>query len=479
MFVNNMPRYEVLSEDAMATLERGWRRLISEIGIEFAHEEALDLFRRAGQKVEGTTVFLDPEFVLDQIAKAPTEFALRSRNREKDIVLGGNHMTFSQVGGPPFVRSNGERRDGTLADVARFVELSEVLDEFDMICMSCEPLDRPLDSRHLDILQTMITRSVKPWMSQQSSREAVRDSLAMAEIVFGSRESIESEPVIWGVANVNSPMVYDSRMIDVVLEMSAANQPVIVTPFLLMGAMAPVSVPAALVQQIAEALAGITLIQLVRPGAPALLGSFLSHTDMQSGSPGFGGPEAAMGLLCSGQLARRFNLPWRSGGGSLTSSQLPDAQAAFEGLNTMLPAFLAGANYLAHAAGWLESGLVASYEKFMIDVEIVRILQAEFTPLEIAEESLAFGAHLEVGHGGHFFGTSHTLENFRDCFYRPIVASTENYERWSKNGERDTATRAARVCEQTLERYVRPELDPAIEEELASYVTRRRAELGD
>jgi trimethylamine---corrinoid protein Co-methyltransferase len=479
MFTNVMPRYEILSPEAMETLEGAWRRLLSEIGIEFLHEDALALFRREGQRIEESTVFLDPDFVLEQVAKAPSEFTLKSRLASKNVILGGDRMTFSQVGGPPFVRVDGERRDGTLEDVARFVQLSELYDEFDLICMSCEPLDRPLDSRHLDILLTMITGSVKPWMSQQSSRDAVRDSLAMAEIVFGGRDSIESEPVMWGVANVNSPMRYDGRMIDVILEMSAANQVVIVTPFLLMGAMAPVSVPAALAQQVAEALAGIALIQLVRPGAPAVLGSFLSHTDMQSGSPGFGGPEAATGLLCSGQLARRFNLPWRSGGGSLTSSQVPDAQAAFEGLNTMLPAFLAGANYVAHTAGWLESGLVASYEKFMIDLEILRILQAEFTPLTIDEASLAFDAHQEVGHGGHFFGAAHTLENFRTCFYRPLVASTENFERWVKTGTRDTAARAAEQWRSALERYERPALDPAMEEELEEYVARRRAELGD
>ena len=198
-------------------------------------------------------------------------------------------------------------------------------------------------------------------------------------------------------------------------------------------------------QQTAEALAGVALTQLVRPGTPVVLGSFLSHTDMQSGSPGFGGPESAIGLFCSGQIARRLGLPWRSGGGALTSSQLPDAQAAYEGLNTMLPAFLAGANFVMHTAGWLESGLVSCYEKFVVDLEIVRTLREEFTPLEVDEASLAYGAHQEVGHGGHFLGAEHTLERFRDCFYRPLLSSTENFERWKRNGGSDSAERATAI----------------------------------
>src|SRR6185436_4968707 len=253
----------------------------------------------------------------------------------------------------------------------------------------------------------------------------------------------------------------------------------VITPFLLMGAMAPVSTPAALVQQTVEALAGLCLTQLVRPGAPVILGSFLSHTDMQSGSPGFGGPESALGLLCSGQIARGFGLPWRAGGGFLTSSQMPDAQAAYEGLNTMLPAFLAGANYVEHAAGWLESGLVACYEKFIIDIEMLRMLKEEFTPLEVDEASLAFGAHEEVGPGGHFLGAMHTLERFRDCFYRPLLSSTENYERWERNGGLDAAARASLLWREALDEYQQPPLDDAIRDELQEYVVRRRAELGD
>ncbi|HVQ89330.1 MAG TPA: trimethylamine methyltransferase family protein, partial [Actinomycetes bacterium] len=265
---------------------------------------------------------------------------------------------------------------------------------------------------------------------------------------------------------------------DAQFEYSAANQAVVLTPFLLMGAMSPVTIPAALVQQIAEALSGIALSQLIRPGCPVIFGSFLSNIDMQSGSPQFGTPESAVGLLCTGQIARHFGLPFRAGGG-LNSSQLPDAQAAYESLMTMLPTFLAGTNWVMHSAGWLEGGLVSCFEKYVIDVQVLEMLQKEFTPLEINEESLAFGAHEEVGHGGHFLGAAHTMDRFRTCFYRPFLSSSENFERWTKNGSKDTAARASDIYRKKIEEFEAPPLDEAIRDELLEYVNRRRKELGD
>jgi len=245
-----------------------------------------------------------------------------------------------------------------------------------------------------------------------------------------------------------------------------------------MGAMSPVTVAAALAQQIAEALAGIALVQLIRPGCPVVFGSFLSNTDMQSGSPSFGTPESAVGLLCTGQMARHFGLPWRSGGG-LTASQTVDAQAAYEAMMTMLPTMLAGANYVMHAAGWLESGLVSCYEKFIVDIEILRMLEQEFTPLEVTENTLAFSAHEEVGAGGHFLGAVHTLERFRECFYRPLLSSTSNFERWKRDGGQDATARATEICARTLEEYEEPAMDTELRAELKAYVDRRRTELGD
>jgi trimethylamine---corrinoid protein Co-methyltransferase len=300
----------------------------------------------------------------------------------------------------------------------------------------------------------------------------------MSSILFGSRESIEQTPATISLINCNSPLRWDSRMLEAQFEYSEANQAVVLTPFILMGAMSPVTIPAALAQQMAEALTGITLSQLIRPGCPVVFGSFLSNIDMQSGSPTFGTPESGIGLLCTGQIARHFGLPFRTGGG-LTSSQVPDAQAGYEALMTLMPTFLAGTNWVMHSAGWLEGGLVAGYEKFIIDIELVQMLQHEFTPLEIDDASLAFDAHVEVGHGGHFLGAMHTLERFRDCFYRPILSSSENFERWSRNGGNDTAARAGDIYRQVLTDYEAPPLDDAIREELAAYVSRRRTELGD
>jgi trimethylamine--corrinoid protein Co-methyltransferase len=475
-----MARYEVLSEDAMATIERGWRRLLQDIGIAFHHPEALRRFREAGQIVEDDVVRLDPDFVLELIAGAPSTFTLHARNPERSFPIGGDVMNFVPVQGPPFVREGDVRRDGTFDDFCRFTKLAQVYDDFDTAGgLPCEPNDLPLDSRHLDMQLALLTLTDKPFSGGQVSRDCALDALALGGMVFGGAEALAREPVMYSVVNVNSPLLYDERMLDALLIYADAGQPVIVTPFLLMGAMSPVAIPSALVQQTAEALAGVALTQLVRPGTPVVLGSFLSHTDMQSGSPGFGGPEAAIGLFCSGQIARRLGLPWRSGGGALTSSQMPDAQAAYEGLNTMLPAFLAGANFVMHTAGWLESGLVSCYEKFVVDLEIVRTLREEFTPLEVDEASLAYGAHQEVGHGGHFLGAEHTLERFRTCFYRPLLSSTENFERWKRNGGNDSAERATAVWQAALERYEQPPFDADLEAELEAYVTRRRRELGD
>jgi trimethylamine--corrinoid protein Co-methyltransferase len=479
MFRNAMPRYEILSEDALAVLDKGWKRLVSEIGVEFMSERALDLFRRAGQRVEENNVFFDPDFLLEQVAKAPREFDVQARNPAKSVHIGGDAMAFGGVYGPPFVRDGDVRRDATMDDFRNFSRLAQSFDAMDSAGgVICEPNDAPLDSRHLDMIYALQTLTDKIYMGNVVSGPNAVDTIAMSSILFGGRDKIEQTPATISLINCNSPLRWDDRMLDAQFEYCAARQPVVLTPFLLMGAMSPVSIPAALTQQMAEALTGIALSQLINPGCPVIFGSFLSNIDMQSGSPQFGTPESAVGLLCTGQIARHFGLPVRSGGG-LTSSQMPDAQAAYEGLMTMLPTFLAGINWVMHTAGWLDGGLVASYEKFVIDVQILEMLQTEFTPLEITEESLAFGAHEEVGHGGHFLGAAHTMERFRTCFYRPFLSSSDNYERWMRNGARDTAARASEVVTKKLAEYEQPPLDDAVREELEEYVVRRRRELGD
>jgi trimethylamine---corrinoid protein Co-methyltransferase len=479
MFRNRMPRYEILSEDAMATLDKGWRRLMTEIGVEFMDQRALDLFAAAGQKVEDNKVFLDPDFVLEQVAKAPAEFDVQARNPEHSVHIGGDAMAFGAVYGPPFVREGGVRRDATMEDFRSFTKLAQSFDALDSAGgVICEPNDAPLDSRHLDMTYALQTLTDKVYMGNVVSGVNAADTIEMGAILFGGRDRIEETPVSISLINCNSPLRWDDRMLEAQFEYSAAGQPVVLTPFILMGAMSPVTIPAALVQQITEALSGIALSQLIRPGTPVIFGSFLSNIDMQSGSPTFGTPESGIGLLCTGQIARHFGLPFRTGGG-LTSSQVPDAQAGYEALMTMLPTFLAGANWVMHSAGWLEGGLVAGYEKFVVDVEILQMLQAEFTPLEIDEDSMAFGAHEEVGHGGHFLGAMHTMERFRTCFYRPLLSSSENYERWMRNGGADATARATRIYQERLEAYEPPALDDAVRQELEEYVVRRRAELGD
>jgi trimethylamine--corrinoid protein Co-methyltransferase len=478
VLINEMPRYEILDEFALSELERGWRRIVSDLGIEFLHPEALEYFEGAGQKVEGELVKFDPDWILEQCAKAPAEFDLQARNPERTVHIGGKHMVFSAVYGCPFVREGDVRRDATYEDFENLVKLSQTFPQLDSPGGTiCEPNDKPLDSRHLDMVYALLTLSDKPFMGSVTSGPNALDTIAMAEMVFG-RESLEKTPAIISLINVNSPLRYDDRMLSALLEYAKANQPTILTPFLLMGAMSPVSVAATLAQQVAEALAGIALVQTIRPGCPCVFGSFLSNTDMQSGSPSFGTPESAVGLLCTGQIARHYNLPFRSGG-ALTSSQVVDAQAGYESMMTLWPTFLAGTNFVMHSAGWLESALVSCYEKFIVDIEQLRMMYEVFKPLEINEETLAYSAHQEDRQGGHFLGAVHTLERFRECFYRPLVSSTENFERWNRLGARDTATRAGEIWRKTLEEYEQPAMDDGLKEELKAYVDRRRIELGD
>ncbi|HET6946122.1 MAG TPA: trimethylamine methyltransferase family protein [Gaiellaceae bacterium] len=478
MLINDLPRYEILDDAAMEELERGWRRIVSELGIEFLYDEALDTFRAAGQQVDGQLVKFDPDWILEQVSKAPPEFDLQARNPERTVHIGGKHMVFSAVYGCPFVREGLQRRDATYDDFQNLVKLAQSFPQLDSPGGTiCEPNDLPLDSRHLDMVYALLTLSDKPFMGSVTSGPNARDTIAMAEMVFG-RESLEQRPAIISLINVNSPLRYDDRMLAALVEYAKAGQATIVTPFLLMGAMSPVTVPATLAQQVGEALAGIALVQTIRPGCPVVFGSFLSNTDMQSGSPSFGTPESAVGLLCTGQIARHYNLPFRSGG-ALTSSQVVDAQAGYESMMSLWPTFLAGTNFVMHSAGWLESALVSCYEKFITDIEGLRMMYEVFKPLEINEETLAYSAHQEVGQGGHFLGAAHTLERFRECFYRPLVSSTENYERWNRNGGHDTAARAGEVWRKTLEGYVEPPIEEDLRAELKAYVDRRRTELGD
>ena len=387
MFINKMPRYEILSEESMATLTKGWRRIVSEIGIEFASPWAVDMLKEAGQDVNGENVKFDPDWILQQVAKAPQEFDLRARNPKRNVHIGGDAMVFGGVYGPPFVLEGSTRRDGTFKDFENFCKLAqsyEVLDSVGGVVV--EPNDLSLDSRHLDMAFAQATLTDKFFMGNVVSATNAKDVIAMAEIIHGGRKAIEETPALISLVNCNSPLRWDDRMLDSMREYVLAGQPMVITPFLLMGAMSPVTIPATLAQQMAEALAGIALAQLLRPGVPVVFGSFLSNVDMQSGSPQFGTPESGIGLLCTGQIARSLKLPFRGGGG-LNSSQSIDTQAGYQTLMTMMPTFLAGTNWVMHSAGWLEGGLVSSYDKFIVDIEILQALMSEFTPLEFNEDT--------------------------------------------------------------------------------------------
>jgi len=477
MFENRMPRYEILSQESMATLTLGWRRIVSEIGIEFMSPWAIDVLRDAGQTVEGDNVKFDPDWILKQCALAPSEFNLRARNPKNNVHIGGNSMVFGGVYGPPFVREGDVRRDATFNDYENFCKLSQSFDALDSVGgVVCEPNDLSLDSRHLDMAYAAATLTDKFFMGNVVTAQNAVDVIKMAEIIHGGREAIVETPALISLVNCNSPLRWDDRMLDSLREYVLAGQPVVVTPFLLMGAMSPVTIPATLAQQIAEALTGIALAQTLNPGCPIVFGSFLSNIDMQSGSPQFGTPESGIGLLCTGQIARSFNLPFRGGGG-LNSSQTVDAQSAYQTMMTMMPTFLSGTNWVMHTAGWLEGGLVSCYEKFVLDIEILQSLMTEFTPLEFNVESLAFDAHLEVGHGGHFLGAAHTMERFRDCFYRPFLTNSDNFERWTRLGAKDSKMRAAEIYKKKLEDYVAPEMDSRMRQELDEFVAMRKSQL--
>jgi trimethylamine---corrinoid protein Co-methyltransferase len=479
MILNSMPRWEVLGDEAMAAIERGWERLARDIGVRFDHPRALQLFAEAGQTVDGERVRFDPGFLRAQAKLAPSQFTLAARNPQRTLTIGGDHMVFAATNGPPFVRDGATRRDGTGDDLVRFLKLTQMSDVLDTPGRNIiEPNDVPLDIRHLVRSLLAIELTDRVWTGESSSDAAARDCLRLAEIVHGRRAG-EGPPIIMANINVNSPLHFDVRMLEGLITYAEAGQPVIVTPFLLMGAMAPVTVAAALAQQTAEALAGIALMQLIRPGTPSVMGSFLSSTDMRSGSPSFGGPESAFGLAASGQIARSFGLPWRSGGGTLTASPLPDFQAGYEALNTLFAAFLGGANVCWQAAGWLEGGLVTSYEKFVADTELISLMCHQFSPVEFDEDALAFSAYEEVGDTGHFFGVTHTLERFRDCFWRQSVGTTDGNDRWVAKGGADHAGRAAEQRDSLLARYERPALDDAVGAEVREFVERRAEELGD
>jgi trimethylamine--corrinoid protein Co-methyltransferase len=471
----DLPIYELLDQEGLERLHNASMRILAEFGIDFYDEEIRAILKTHGAEVRGDTVFFDAALIEKYVALAPRQFTQLARNPEHSVVLGSNQIVFAPVYGPPFVQDlDRGRREATLADFQNFVKLAYLNPYIHHSGGTVvEPTDEPVSTRHLEMIYSHIKYSDKAFMGSVTAGPNAADSVAMAEIVFGS-DTIREHPALLSLINVSSPRRYDERMLASIKVYARARQALIITPFILAGAMGPTTIAGTVAQLNAEALAGIALTQMIEPGTPVIYGSFLSTIDLQSGSPTFGSPESQIGLYVSAQMARRYGLPFR-GGGMFSSSKLPDAQAGYESIMVMLPTIMARTNFVLHAAGWLENGLVSGYEKFVLDCEILGMLHTWARGIDLSDEGLAFDAIAEVPPGGHYLGTAHTMRHFRDAFYRAELFDYNSDEQWQLNGAEDSYVRANKKVKHLLASYESPPLDPAIDEALHDYITRRKA----
>jgi trimethylamine--corrinoid protein Co-methyltransferase len=470
----------VLSEDHVAHIHDTALSYLAEEGMRVLLGEAQQIFATAGASVDDEMVVrLDPELITQALSTAPSEFELRAPNSERSVRVGGKSLVLAPAGGPPFVSDlrNG-RRPGTLADQENFLRLAQSYDVIGVTAPSVEPSDVPLNHRHLVSGRATLTLSDKPPFVYSRGRDRVRDSFDLIKLRYGIQTDAEFAKNVycWTNINTNSPRQLDVPMSMGIIDFARMGQMNIMTPFTLAGAMAPVTLAGALVLQHMEVLVAVTLSQLVRPGAPVLYGAFTSNVDMKSGSPAFGTPEAMKGALASGQLARHVGLPWRSSGSS--ASNAADAQGGYETLMNTYGAFLAGANWLMHAAGWQEAGLTASYEKFILDVEMCQMIAEVCSPVVVDEAELALDAITDVGPGGHFFGTDHTLARFETAFYQPLVFSRANFEQWTEEGSLRADQRATAVWEKALATYDPPAIADDVLLAIDDFVERRTREGG-
>ena len=479
-FVRKVPTYELLEDELLERIEAHADWILKEVGIEFrGDEEACDLFRQAGATVTGERVRFDPGHARTLCATAPASFRMQARDQANSIVLGGDHIVLMPSYGPPFVSDlDGGRRYATLADFHNLVKLTYMSP-----CLNhsggtlCEPVDVPVNKRHLDMVYAHLRYSTKPFMGSVTAPHRAEDSIEMARIVFGA-EYLEQNCVIQGNINVNSPLVYDHIMSGSLKAYARANQSCVISPFILGGAMGPVTQPALLAQSHAEAMAGIALSQLVRKGSPMVYGSFLTTMNLKTGAPTFGTPEASLSTFAIGQLCRRLGLPLRCGG-QLCASKIADGQAMQEAADSMLTGVLAGSNFVFHAAGWLEGGLTVGYEKFVMDLDHCGMMLKMMGGLDIDDNSLAADAFLENGPGVNFFGTAHTLRNFETANYMSDLADTSSYEHWSEAGSLSMEQRANTRWKQMLETYQAPPLDEAVDEALQDFMLRRKRAVPD
>ena len=471
---------EILSADQVEEIHRASLRILAEVGVELLGDRAIDRLAAAGAAVDRETrrVRLDPGLVEERIATAPAEFTLHARNPDRDVVLGGRHLVFSSVGGPAFVSDlDRGRRAGNWADFQDYVRLVSALNVIHQEGGGpLEPTDLPVETRHLDTYACLAATLDKTWHCLGLGATLVDDALEIAALARGvDRASLVAEPSLITIINTNSPLRLDGPMGDGLIALAEAGQAVVATPFTLAGAMTPVTLAAAIAQQNAEALFCVVLTQVVRPGAPVVYGAFTSNVDMRTGSPAFGTPEYVKGAIASGQMARRYRLPWRSS--NATASVVVDAQAAYESEMAVWGAVMGGVNLLYQGAGWLEGGLTASYEKLIVDAEILQMMSEVVQPLVVDDDSLGLGAIAEVGPGGHFFGTAHTLERYETAFYRPIVSDWRNYETWADDGRRTATERANAIWKRLLAEFEPPALPADRAEAITDFVARRKRQI--
>lgn len=477
--INPYRPVEVLTPDQVDVIHRASLQILWDTGIDFLHPEALAVLGRAGAAIDGDRARIPPDLVETTVASAPSQFTLHARNPAHDLRIGGDAVVFCEVASAPNVSDlQGGRRPGNRHDYQDLLRLGQ---SFNVIHAfggyPTEPVDLPPSTRHLDALADMVRLTDKVFHAYALGAGRIIDALEIVRIARGiSADQLSQEPSLFTIVNTSSPLRLDGPMIAGLIEMARMNQVVVITPFTLAGAMAPASLAGALALQNAEALAGITLTQLVSPGAPVMYGGFTSNVDMRSGSPAFGTPEYAKAAMAGGQLARRYGIPYRSS--NATTANAVDAQAAYEAEMSIWGAVMGGSNLVMHGAGWMEGGLVASFEKLVVDVEILQMMAEFLTPIRVDEAELGLGAIAEVGPGGHFFGSPHTLERYENAFYSPIVSNWQNYENWKLAGGITAEQRAAEVVRQVLGDFEPPPLDDAIGAELTDFVERRRREGG-
>ncbi len=475
-----LPKYNFFPEEQLDKICASGARVLKEIGLEFRDDqESLDLWKKAGAKVDGVRVRFDESMLLDIVKTVPKEFKLHARNPKRSVMIGGDAMVFLPAYGSPFVRSLAEgRRYAMIEDFRNFSKLTYLSPALHHNGGTlCEPTDLPVNKRHLDMLYSHIRYSDKSFLGSVTAPERAEDSVQIARILFGE-EFAEKNAVIGGVINVNSPLVYDGTMTGALKVYARANQPCVVSPFVLSGAMGPVTVAGTLSQIYAESLVGGALVQLYRKGAPHIMGTFATSLSMQSGAPCFGTAESSMVQFGCIQLARRLGFPLRSSG-ALCGSKITDAQAAYESAISMQTSVLAGNNVILHTAGWLEGGLVMDYEKFVIDADQAMAFARLASSVAVDENQLAFDALAEVGPGGHFLGCAHTQANYETAFHNSPYVDNEAFERWKADGEKDIVARAADKVKKMLEEYEEPPLDQAKHEEIKEFIEKRKESMPD